>query len=467
MSFNKSIILLVVISWLAGAFLNFDIFADLSGPRDGFQEPVIQKFLFLVALFLLLYFLFTAPKSLGLEKLNRRLPAMVLIFAAAFILITDLPDFKPGVYSFKQMPNHEIDSLNKSNKYKERFGPYYKNRKLLFGKKIYCGSDDELDARFISLARMKQVNREQNYTLPFDAENLTARYHSINFPSNPKDYILFENDGAAEQDEFYLLNGRSSYYILPESMLEAYKDVGFAGGDGTMEDAYQIEKARHMDYIRLFADSYFELTKNIDIADKSWPESKEFEPIGNMASPFSGVLDGNGYSIENLHIQRPEIGAAGLFGYTDESSVIKNIELENVNIDNSPEIPKNGLVGEWLFDFKQASGSEVSDTSGSDNHALSHGVSFEQDKFFGPVSAFNGEDPDADGAYLDLGFAPDLSSEKGFTFSVWVNLNNLRDGGNILGAGNCSGAYGLFEDRGSIVFGFRPYDVDFSSIFPT
>jgi hypothetical protein len=57
-----------------------------------------------------------------------------------------------------------------------------------------------------------------------------------------------------------------------------------------------------------------------------------FEPIGTNANPFTGLFDGNGFIINNLHIQRPDEDYIGLFGMYNSAGSIKKLGLLNANI---------------------------------------------------------------------------------------------------------------------------------------
>lgn len=69
---------------------------------------------------------------------------------------------------------------------------------------------------------------------------------------------------------------------------------------------------------------YYKLVADIDLSTSEWT------PIGSEATPFTGVLEGNGYKIKNLTITTTVSNIAGLFGVS--SGTIKNIILEDVNI---------------------------------------------------------------------------------------------------------------------------------------
>ena len=122
----------------------------------------------------------------------------------------------------------------------------------------------------------------------------------------------------------------------------------FAGGKGTNEDpdqiatgsqlAYFAKRVNAEEYGEKYADTYFELTEDIDLGGKEWT------PIGETVADlimggheyfvFSGNFDGNGYTIKNLTIgteTSPYSGdVCGLFGAT--SGTIEDVVLENVSI---------------------------------------------------------------------------------------------------------------------------------------
>jgi prepilin-type N-terminal cleavage/methylation domain-containing protein len=69
----------------------------------------------------------------------------------------------------------------------------------------------------------------------------------------------------------------------------------------------------------------------------------DWTPIGkNIASPFTGTFDGNNYVISNLIINSDK-NYIGLFGCISETSEIKKIGLENINVAGGDYV--GGLVG--------------------------------------------------------------------------------------------------------------------------
>jgi len=65
----------------------------------------------------------------------------------------------------------------------------------------------------------------------------------------------------------------------------------------------------------------------------SYPiEPLGFKPIGNSSAPFNGSLDGAGYTIFNLTIDRPTEDMVGLFGYLDSGAAVFDLGLANTSI---------------------------------------------------------------------------------------------------------------------------------------
>ena len=69
-----------------------------------------------------------------------------------------------------------------------------------------------------------------------------------------------------------------------------------------------------------------ELTSNIDLSGSAWT------PVGTEEAPFTGVLNGNGNKISGLNISDTEYAA--FIAYAGDNVTIKNLTLENVNIDS-------------------------------------------------------------------------------------------------------------------------------------
>jgi hypothetical protein len=107
--------------------------------------------------------------------------------------------------------------------------------------------------------------------------------------------------------------------------------ASFAGGNGSPENPYQVATADHLDQVRHYSFSHFIQIADIDLGEAPWNEGEGWNPIGNEYMPFYGAFDGNGFSISNLTINKPNNGFLGLFGFLIEG-YIKDVNIENASI---------------------------------------------------------------------------------------------------------------------------------------
>jgi PKD repeat protein len=91
----------------------------------------------------------------------------------------------------------------------------------------------------------------------------------------------------------------------------------------------------------------FYLTRDIDArATATWTAKSTdpgFLPIGTLAQPFNGTLDGRGHRIYGLHIYRPALDGVGLMGCLGPSGALRGIGLDNATITGQDQT--GGLVG--------------------------------------------------------------------------------------------------------------------------
>jgi hypothetical protein len=102
----------------------------------------------------------------------------------------------------------------------------------------------------------------------------------------------------------------------------------YSGGGGTAGNPYKI--ANVTDWQELMGastewDKHFVLVSHIDLAGIT-PT-----PVGNSVNKFTGVFDGQGYTISNVVINQPTGSNVGLFGYVSLATVC-NVRIENAAI---------------------------------------------------------------------------------------------------------------------------------------
>ena len=112
----------------------------------------------------------------------------------------------------------------------------------------------------------------------------------------------------------------------------------YDGGTGASGTPYKIATLAQLRLLSetsadWAAGTYFILTADIDAADTStWNSELGFSPIGNPTTPFSGELDGQGFIITDLVINRPLENDIGFIGETGSQVVISNLGLENLSL---------------------------------------------------------------------------------------------------------------------------------------
>lgn len=104
----------------------------------------------------------------------------------------------------------------------------------------------------------------------------------------------------------------------------------FSGGSGTIQDPYLITNITQLQAIRNAPNSaHFKLINDINASStNSWNGGQGFNPIGW----FDGSIDGSGFTVTGLVINRPGFYQASLVTQLGSAGVIKNIVFHNVSI---------------------------------------------------------------------------------------------------------------------------------------
>lgn len=153
-------------------------------------------------------------------------------------------------------------------------------------------------------------------------------------------------------------------YIRP--VIPEY-DSSFDGGDGSKENPYQVSTAEQLNNVRKNPYAYYIQTANIDIGSFT-----NWEPIGDMTTPFQGGYDGNNYIINNLSISDvTDAGYFGLFGVATGPVNFDNINLININIDIRDSTKSNSIGKYYHYssaNFVYAYGGSILAASYKDTH---------------------------------------------------------------------------------------------------
>jgi len=106
--------------------------------------------------------------------------------------------------------------------------------------------------------------------------------------------------------------------------------------DGTEDAPYLIEDVHDLQAIRENPNAHYVLEGDIDASEtRQWNDGKGFEPIGSSNDTFDGTLDGKGYEISGLYIDRPDAIYVGLFGLIGEQGAVKDVGIVDVDISGS------------------------------------------------------------------------------------------------------------------------------------
>ena len=120
----------------------------------------------------------------------------------------------------------------------------------------------------------------------------------------------------------------------------------FAGGDGSAGNPYQISNVTELQWMGNISNlnKHFVLINDINAsATKTWNSGAGFDPIGDNSNYFQGTLDGKGFNITGLFINRGSTRYVGLFGYIGSGGLVSNVSLIDNNISGDDEVGE--LVG--------------------------------------------------------------------------------------------------------------------------
>ena len=161
-------------------------------------------------------------------------------------------------------------------------------------------------------------------------------------------FTVTDNEGIVTvqvEGDFARVTGLGNYVVSASSTTNvqgAYKgsfinSINRLTEEEAIAQGYTIIKtAQDLDNIRNNLSGKYILMNDIDLSSyTNWNPIGEYRYTQGGAG-FTGILDGNGYKISNLTINRPDEHNTGLFASIGDTSSsageVKNLGLENVNI---------------------------------------------------------------------------------------------------------------------------------------
>ncbi|WP_256761008.1 Ig-like domain-containing protein [Cohnella sp. WQ 127256] len=111
---------------------------------------------------------------------------------------------------------------------------------------------------------------------------------------------------------------------MPKAVYAEEDTVNFSGGEGTLENPYKVATALELSHVNIPGPgAYFEQAAHIELTG-NWM------PLGT----FRGIYDGNDFIVSNMTINSSE-NKVGLFSELSSGAVLKNIKLDNFNINTT------------------------------------------------------------------------------------------------------------------------------------
>ncbi|MFQ9806385.1 MAG: GLUG motif-containing protein [Christensenellales bacterium] len=178
-----------------------------------------------------------------------------------------------------------------------------------------------------------QQSVENGADLTYDDTNGLSRQFETIFGGNSawtyaeNGLPTLKNVGGTQSSELpsWMLGSETTFYITTAQQLKRLADEVNAGDSKS--------------------DKTYLLANDIDLSGyPDWTPIGRFDPPDDML-PFSGVFDGQGYSITGLKISGNE-DARGLFGYT-YCSAIRNVVIRNPEIQGGDKV--GALVGHQAY----------------------------------------------------------------------------------------------------------------------
>jgi hypothetical protein len=169
-------------------------------------------------------------------------------------------------------------------------------------------------------------------------DNITSPCIDAGDPGSPVAFEPYPNGGIINMGVY---GGTTEASKSPSGLHGTY-----GGGTGEPNDPYLIYTDLHINTIGLHEedfDKHFKLMADIDLGGLG---EKDFNMIGNINSPFSGVFDGNGHTISNFHYISTDVNDVALFQYVEgKEAQIRDLGLIDPIIDVNSNEPLN--IGDW------------------------------------------------------------------------------------------------------------------------
>ncbi len=307
------------------------------------------------------------------ENLAQTAIEYLLIIAGVIIIVTIIAFFSKSIMLTATQTIDETINLEEEVKVTEnKISLYYPNNTTyLTGKIIFAyAPQSPIEINSCKLI-VNEKEEEINFSISKNKMNIFEK-DANDFPIGNHSWNI-----ECEDSNNALFQGTQKYFTIQEGIVEPEQPIEpppllFSGGDGTINNPYQITKIEHLNTIRYYPDKNFILMNDLDfennsnynnpiyknyfITNEGWKSigitnycitnivnlyckynsSKttcENSCDGNYidGNIFTGNFNGNNHTIKNLYSNKPLHNYIGLFGSTNNSQ-IKNLIIEDANI---------------------------------------------------------------------------------------------------------------------------------------
>lgn len=201
-----------------------------------------------------------------------------------------------------------------------------------------------LSSKDITIVSYKIINDENigslNQYIDFNGDSLEISKNQvglISLPCTPKRKFTVE---------LVLVNGE--YVSVP--VTSSFYNINECYPQGSLQNPFVLSSVDDFNLLidNLDLNYYFSLSNDIDFS--SYNQGEGFQTIGSPEQPFVGVLDGKGYSIKNLYINRPNDSNVSFINNISPDSVIKNLNFQDVNIIGLEEVSVLSILNQGTIE---------------------------------------------------------------------------------------------------------------------
>ena len=197
----------------------------------------------------------------------------------------------------------------------------------LMGLDMLNTAESTLDSVITHLQRIREL-AEQSANGTYDMRFREAIQREVSERSNEIERLIT----SAQFNGRKLFESQSGLYITGDFI----SDVTQISEEDAIAQGYTIIRtAEDLDNIHNDLSGKYILMNDIDLSGIDW------EPIGTLSNAFKGILEGNGFIIQNLYINSTS-DYVGLFGCS-MGGEINNLGLENSIITGNANV--GGIVG--------------------------------------------------------------------------------------------------------------------------